>query len=203
MDCKLSFFRQQFERSPVGGKARESCRSSWTAVLGSRIFGELVEFENVIEKNKGWREFATKGRNDRGKIRKKAEKGRPDYVGRILEFFKTTKGENYFTVQWFFRADDTRSSLCEMGFEKLGNGKERRRGTRSLLRRKQVDSYRVKAQEGGHQLAKELSVHQLVAIGVECEHMDLNDECAVIIGSIVDMEGLLAEEQTMTRKEHN
>ncbi|XP_020705695.1 DNA (cytosine-5)-methyltransferase CMT2 [Dendrobium catenatum] len=37
----------------------------------------------------------------------KAEKGRPDYVGRILEFFKTTKGENYFTVQWFFRADDT------------------------------------------------------------------------------------------------
>ncbi|KAL0926411.1 hypothetical protein M5K25_002641 [Dendrobium thyrsiflorum] len=53
-----------------------------------------------------------------------------------------------------------------MGFEELGNGKERRWGIRSLLRRKQVDSDRVKTQDGGHQLAKELSVLQLVAIGV-------------------------------------
>lgn len=25
----------------------------------------------------------------------------------ILEFFKTTEGEDYFRVQWFFRAEDT------------------------------------------------------------------------------------------------
>lgn len=36
---------------------------------------------------------------------------------------------------------------------------------RALMRRKQVDSDRVRA-AGGHQLAKELSVTQLVAIGV-------------------------------------
>ena len=30
-----------------------------------------------------------------------------NYVGRILEFFKTTEGEDYFRVQWFYRAEDT------------------------------------------------------------------------------------------------
>ncbi|KAL2551141.1 DNA (cytosine-5)-methyltransferase CMT2 [Forsythia ovata] len=29
------------------------------------------------------------------------------HVGRVLEFFKTTEGEDYFRVQWFFRAEDT------------------------------------------------------------------------------------------------
>ncbi|MBA0853443.1 hypothetical protein Goshw_017633 [Gossypium schwendimanii] len=29
------------------------------------------------------------------------------HIGRILEFFKTTDGENYFRVQWFYRAEDT------------------------------------------------------------------------------------------------
>ncbi|XAR70709.1 DNA (cytosine-5-)-methyltransferase [Bertholletia excelsa] len=33
--------------------------------------------------------------------------GRQKYVGRIVEFFKTTDGEDYFRVQWFFRAEDT------------------------------------------------------------------------------------------------
>ncbi|XP_024173771.1 DNA (cytosine-5)-methyltransferase CMT2 isoform X1 [Rosa chinensis] len=28
-------------------------------------------------------------------------------VGRIIEFFKTTDGENYFRVQWFYRVEDT------------------------------------------------------------------------------------------------
>nr|XP_011465070.1 PREDICTED: DNA (cytosine-5)-methyltransferase CMT2 isoform X1 [Fragaria vesca subsp. vesca] len=28
-------------------------------------------------------------------------------VGRILEFFRTTDGENYFRVQWFYRVEDT------------------------------------------------------------------------------------------------
>ncbi|PKA66391.1 DNA (cytosine-5)-methyltransferase CMT2 [Apostasia shenzhenica] len=37
----------------------------------------------------------------------KGEEGKPNYIGRILEFFVTTKGENYFTVQWFYRAEDT------------------------------------------------------------------------------------------------
>ncbi|RWR86840.1 DNA cytosine-5-methyltransferase CMT2-like protein isoform X1 [Cinnamomum micranthum f. kanehirae] len=31
----------------------------------------------------------------------------PNYVGRILEFFETVEGEYYFSVQWFFRAEDT------------------------------------------------------------------------------------------------
>ncbi|KAK6274454.1 hypothetical protein POUND7_004163 [Theobroma cacao] len=30
-----------------------------------------------------------------------------EHIGRILEFFKTTDGENYFRVQWFYRAEDT------------------------------------------------------------------------------------------------
>ncbi|XP_050230866.1 DNA (cytosine-5)-methyltransferase CMT2-like isoform X2 [Mercurialis annua] len=29
------------------------------------------------------------------------------HVGRIIEFFKTTDGEDYFRVQWFYRAEDT------------------------------------------------------------------------------------------------
>lgn len=33
--------------------------------------------------------------------------GEKKHVGRILEFFKTTEGEDYFRVQWFFRAEDT------------------------------------------------------------------------------------------------
>ncbi|KAJ0989886.1 hypothetical protein J5N97_008242 [Dioscorea zingiberensis] len=37
----------------------------------------------------------------------KGEKRKPNYVGKILEFFETTEGESYFTVQWFFRAADT------------------------------------------------------------------------------------------------
>lgn len=39
-------------------------------------------------------------------------------------------------------------------------------GIRSLVRRKQVDSIHSKASPGGHQLAKELSVPHLIAIGV-------------------------------------
>ncbi|XP_042034532.1 DNA (cytosine-5)-methyltransferase CMT2-like isoform X2 [Salvia splendens] len=33
--------------------------------------------------------------------------GSKKHIGRILEFFKTTEGEDYFRVQWFFRAEDT------------------------------------------------------------------------------------------------
>jgi len=29
------------------------------------------------------------------------------HVGQIVEFFKTTDGESYFRVQWFYRATDT------------------------------------------------------------------------------------------------
>ncbi|MQM04679.1 hypothetical protein Taro_037481, partial [Colocasia esculenta] len=39
-------------------------------------------------------------------------------------------------------------------------------GLRSLMRRKQVDSERVRVEGGHHQLAKELSILQLIAIGV-------------------------------------
>ncbi|KAL8551225.1 hypothetical protein ACS0TY_000347 [Phlomoides rotata] len=37
----------------------------------------------------------------------KGPKGGPNYVGKILEFFETMDGENYFSVQWFFRPQDT------------------------------------------------------------------------------------------------
>ncbi|CAN4076084.1 unnamed protein product [Withania somnifera] len=33
--------------------------------------------------------------------------GKKKHIGKILEFFKTTEGEDYFRVQWFFRAEDT------------------------------------------------------------------------------------------------
>ncbi|KAK2972840.1 hypothetical protein RJ640_028368 [Escallonia rubra] len=33
--------------------------------------------------------------------------GAQNFVGKILEFFKTTDNEDYFRVQWFFRAEDT------------------------------------------------------------------------------------------------
>ncbi|KAL0393740.1 UNVERIFIED_CONTAM: DNA (cytosine-5)-methyltransferase CMT2 [Sesamum latifolium] len=33
--------------------------------------------------------------------------GKKKHVGRVLEFFKTMEGEEYFRVQWFFRAEDT------------------------------------------------------------------------------------------------
>ncbi|XP_042453142.1 DNA (cytosine-5)-methyltransferase CMT2-like isoform X1 [Zingiber officinale] len=32
---------------------------------------------------------------------------KPNYIGRILEFFETKNGDHYFRVQWFFRAEDT------------------------------------------------------------------------------------------------
>nr|AEP33250.1 CMT-type DNA-methyltransferase [Posidonia oceanica] len=37
----------------------------------------------------------------------KAETGKPDYIGRIVEFFEAIDGEYYFTAQWFFRVEDT------------------------------------------------------------------------------------------------
>ncbi|CAA0813098.1 DNA (cytosine-5)-methyltransferase CMT2 [Striga hermonthica] len=37
----------------------------------------------------------------------KGPKGGSDYVGKIIEFFETIDGEDYFRVQWFFRAEDT------------------------------------------------------------------------------------------------
>ncbi|KAK3037663.1 hypothetical protein RJ639_030440 [Escallonia herrerae] len=33
--------------------------------------------------------------------------GRQKHVGKILEFFKTMEGDDYFRVQWFYRAEDT------------------------------------------------------------------------------------------------
>ncbi|KAL8091292.1 hypothetical protein AgCh_040403 [Apium graveolens] len=36
-----------------------------------------------------------------------AEKGKPNYIAKILEFFETNKKELYMTVQWFFRPEDT------------------------------------------------------------------------------------------------
>ncbi|TKY58485.1 DNA (cytosine-5)-methyltransferase CMT2 [Spatholobus suberectus] len=33
--------------------------------------------------------------------------GEPNHVGRIIEFFQTTDGKNYFRVQWFYRIQDT------------------------------------------------------------------------------------------------
>ncbi|KAG0497212.1 hypothetical protein HPP92_001903 [Vanilla planifolia] len=53
-----------------------------------------------------------------------------------------------------------------MGFDEVGSGMDRRWGIWSLLRRKQVDSDRATEGRGENQLAKELSVLQLVAIGV-------------------------------------
>ncbi|GFP94292.1 DNA (cytosine-5)-methyltransferase cmt2 [Phtheirospermum japonicum] len=37
----------------------------------------------------------------------KGPKGGSNFVGKILEFFQTMEGEDYFRVQWFFRAEDT------------------------------------------------------------------------------------------------
>uniref|UniRef100_A0A0D9WE21 DNA (cytosine-5-)-methyltransferase n=1 Tax=Leersia perrieri TaxID=77586 RepID=A0A0D9WE21_9ORYZ len=37
----------------------------------------------------------------------KGPEGKPNYIGRLLEFFETKAGEYYFGVQWFFRAEDT------------------------------------------------------------------------------------------------
>ncbi|KAF7042152.1 hypothetical protein CFC21_051827 [Triticum aestivum] len=37
----------------------------------------------------------------------KGPEGKPDYIGKILEFFETVAGEYYCRVQWFFRAEDT------------------------------------------------------------------------------------------------
>lgn len=37
----------------------------------------------------------------------KGEEGKADYIGRILEFFETTDGNQYFSTQWFYRAEDT------------------------------------------------------------------------------------------------
>ncbi|XP_026458044.1 DNA (cytosine-5)-methyltransferase CMT3-like [Papaver somniferum] len=36
-----------------------------------------------------------------------AEEGEKYYIGRIVEFFETTKKEPYIAVEWFFRAEDT------------------------------------------------------------------------------------------------
>nr|GFC53661.1 DNA (cytosine-5)-methyltransferase CMT2-like [Tanacetum cinerariifolium] len=33
--------------------------------------------------------------------------GKEPLVGRIVEFFKTSDDQNYFRVQWYFRAEDT------------------------------------------------------------------------------------------------
>lgn len=49
-----------------------------------------------------------------------------------------------------------------------GNGGEEKGlfGFQSLIRRKQVDSIHSKSSNGDHQLAKELSIAHLIAIGI-------------------------------------
>ncbi|XP_019422761.1 PREDICTED: DNA (cytosine-5)-methyltransferase CMT3-like isoform X6 [Lupinus angustifolius] len=37
----------------------------------------------------------------------KAEDDKPDYIARIVEMFETADNEQYFTAQWFYRAEDT------------------------------------------------------------------------------------------------
>lgn len=37
----------------------------------------------------------------------KAEDGKPDYIARIIEMFETFDNQQYFTAQWFYRAEDT------------------------------------------------------------------------------------------------
>ncbi|KAH7668771.1 DNA (cytosine-5-)-methyltransferase protein [Dioscorea alata] len=37
----------------------------------------------------------------------KGEKRKPNFIGRICEFFETTRGEHYTTLQWFYKAEDT------------------------------------------------------------------------------------------------
>lgn len=37
----------------------------------------------------------------------KGDKGGNNFIGRILEFFRTRDDEDYFRVQWFYRAEDT------------------------------------------------------------------------------------------------
>ncbi|KAE9596552.1 putative DNA (cytosine-5-)-methyltransferase [Lupinus albus] len=37
----------------------------------------------------------------------KAEDDKPDYIARIVEMFETDDHEQYFTAQWFYRAEDT------------------------------------------------------------------------------------------------
>lgn len=39
------------------------------------------------------------------------EKRKPNYIGKILEFFETVRGEYYVRVQWFFRAENTVSLM--------------------------------------------------------------------------------------------
>ncbi|KAI3909663.1 hypothetical protein MKW98_014080, partial [Papaver atlanticum] len=41
-----------------------------------------------------------------------AEEGQLDYIGRIVEFFETTKKKSYIAVKWFFRAVDTVIQVC-------------------------------------------------------------------------------------------
>jgi len=36
--------------------------------------------------------------------------GEEKHVGKIIEFFQTTDGQNYFRVQWFYRIQDTVST---------------------------------------------------------------------------------------------
>lgn len=37
--------------------------------------------------------------------------GEKNHVGTIIEFFKTTDGDNYFRGQWFYRVEDTVSKI--------------------------------------------------------------------------------------------
>ena len=62
-----------------------------------------------------------------------------------------------------------------MGFEEGNSSKSKGWGIQSLMRRKQVDSDRVNPERGHHQLAKELSVLQLIAIGINTKNPFLFD----------------------------
>lgn len=47
------------------------------------------------------------------------ENGGENYIGKIIEFFKTKDDKNYFRVQWFFRATDTVSNSHCFHFDLL------------------------------------------------------------------------------------
>lgn len=43
-----------------------------------------------------------------------AEKGKPNYIAKIVEFFEAIDGEPYFRARWFYRPEDTVRMLLRL-----------------------------------------------------------------------------------------
>ncbi|XP_059441430.1 DNA (cytosine-5)-methyltransferase CMT2 isoform X2 [Corylus avellana] len=93
-------------KTPASLEYKQKKHKNMSSFIGDPILDD--------EAQERWRwRYEMKSQRSKGQCLTKIEDDKDEgdggqkHVGRILEFFRTTDGENYFRIQWFYRVEDT------------------------------------------------------------------------------------------------